>query len=247
MEAAGLYAIAQEALTNIARHSGAREAAVRLDLKAAGSCLEIEDRGRGFDVRAASNQPGHLGLAGMAERGGDRLEPVGRVVARPGHAHPRDHGSVRRRAMKPSEPVRGYQGSYLIGFLLIAVAALRLALFYRPDLLIPILLIAIYTLLYASEPWLSSRIHWYRFVYFPVQTGVVIALSNLRPFTDFSSTLYIPLCIQVLRGFPRRARVGVAGVLCSPHGSHPAARHGLGGGARPFPARPRRRRVPHLI
>ena len=107
--------------------------------------------------------------------------------------------------MKPSEPVRGYQGSYLIGFLLIAVAALRLALFYRPDLLIPILLIAIYTLLYASEPWLSSRIHWYRFVYFPVQTGVVIALSNLRPFTDFSSTLYIPLCIQVLRAFPRRA------------------------------------------
>jgi signal transduction histidine kinase len=55
-------------MTNIAKHSGARQAAVRLDLKTAESCLEIEDRGAGFDVQATSNQRGHLGLAGMTER-----------------------------------------------------------------------------------------------------------------------------------------------------------------------------------
>ncbi len=67
-EAAGLYAIAQEALTNVAKHSGARQATVRLDWRTGASCLEIEDRGAGFDTRAAPNQRGHLGLAGMTER-----------------------------------------------------------------------------------------------------------------------------------------------------------------------------------
>ncbi len=67
-EAAGLYAIAQEALTNVAKHSGARQATVRLDVTTAGACLEIEDRGAGFDLAAASSQPGHFGLAGMTER-----------------------------------------------------------------------------------------------------------------------------------------------------------------------------------
>jgi signal transduction histidine kinase len=67
-EAAGLYAIAQEALTNIAKHSGAAQAAVRLELTQGVSCLEIEDRGAGFDMTAALDQPGHLGLTSMAER-----------------------------------------------------------------------------------------------------------------------------------------------------------------------------------
>ena len=52
VEAAGLYAIAQEALTNIARHSGAREAAVRLDLKAA--VFLPGDRGSRRGLRCAS-------------------------------------------------------------------------------------------------------------------------------------------------------------------------------------------------
>jgi signal transduction histidine kinase len=68
-----------------------------------------------------------------------------------------------------------------------------------------ILLLAIYGLLYILEPWLSSHINWHKFLYFPVQTTVVIALTNLRPFTDISSLLYVPLCIQVMRAFSRRA------------------------------------------
>ena len=66
--ASGLYSIAHEALTNITKHSGVCEATVRLDLGRDHSCLEIEDRGRGFDPEAALDQRGHLGLAGMFER-----------------------------------------------------------------------------------------------------------------------------------------------------------------------------------
>jgi len=64
----GLYFIAQEALTNVTKHSGTRAATVRLNLDTGESCLEIEDRGLGFDPQATLNQRGHLGLAGMSER-----------------------------------------------------------------------------------------------------------------------------------------------------------------------------------
>jgi signal transduction histidine kinase len=64
-----------------------------------------------------------------------------------------------------------------------------------------------YSLLYVLEPWPSSRFRWQRFLYFPLQTGVVIALTNLRPFIDVPSLLYIPLCIQVLRAFSRRTAI----------------------------------------
>jgi signal transduction histidine kinase len=66
-ESAALFAIAQEGLTNIARHSGADHAAVRLNLGHGGPCLEVEDHGAGFDVIQAAQRPGHFGLAGMAE------------------------------------------------------------------------------------------------------------------------------------------------------------------------------------
>ena len=64
----GLYSIAHEALTNVAKHSGSQEATVRLNLEVGASCLEIEDRGQGFDPQATLNPRGHLGLAGMSER-----------------------------------------------------------------------------------------------------------------------------------------------------------------------------------
>jgi len=82
--AAGLYRIAQEALTNVARHAGTQQATVRLDLVGETSLLEIEDGGLGFDPQVASSQRGHLGLAGMAERAreiGWRLS----VESRPSH------------------------------------------------------------------------------------------------------------------------------------------------------------------
>jgi signal transduction histidine kinase len=66
--AAGLYRITQEALTNVAKHSGTPEATVRLRLDGHRAWLEIEDHGVGFDPQAAAGQRGHLGLTGMAEQ-----------------------------------------------------------------------------------------------------------------------------------------------------------------------------------
>ena len=66
--AASLYAIAQEALTNVVKHAGTRQVTVRANLMDGASFLEIEDEGAGFDPGAAEGRRGHLGLAGMAER-----------------------------------------------------------------------------------------------------------------------------------------------------------------------------------
>ena len=59
------YRITQEALRNVARHSGCREAAVALDLEDGYVRLRIEDRGCGFDADGPG--PG-LGLVAMQER-----------------------------------------------------------------------------------------------------------------------------------------------------------------------------------
>ena len=67
-EILGLYSIAHEALTNVIKHSGMHEASVRLSLSENHSCLEIEDRGLGFEPQTKTGQRGHLGLMGMSER-----------------------------------------------------------------------------------------------------------------------------------------------------------------------------------
>ncbi|MBI5962288.1 MAG: hypothetical protein HY863_02335 [Chloroflexi bacterium] len=109
--------------------------------------------------------------------------------------------------MKRADSIHGYQGGYLIGFIIIGVIVLRDILFYgsTPVFLFMISLLVAYTLLYVTEPWLSIRWRWVYFFYFPMQTVFVIALTALRPFTDISSLLYVPLCMQALRTFSRRA------------------------------------------
>ena len=59
------YRIAQEALTNVARHAQARVVTVRLATTADRVLLEVSDDGRGFDPAAAT--PGR-GLSGIRER-----------------------------------------------------------------------------------------------------------------------------------------------------------------------------------
>ena len=59
-----LYRVAQEALTNVARHSGARRAWLRLVREGAACRLVVEDDGRGME---GGLQP-HLGIMGMRER-----------------------------------------------------------------------------------------------------------------------------------------------------------------------------------
>jgi signal transduction histidine kinase len=62
-----LFRIAQEALTNVARHSKASEVEVRLSRRENAVELTIRDNGEGFDMSARRKLPG-LGLAGIRTR-----------------------------------------------------------------------------------------------------------------------------------------------------------------------------------
>lgn len=62
----GLYRIAQEALTNIARHAEANQVNIELATTPAEIRLTIEDDGQGFDP--ADVPPGRYGLIGLNER-----------------------------------------------------------------------------------------------------------------------------------------------------------------------------------
>ena len=84
-----LYRVAQEALTNVARHAGARRAEVRLELAGGRPRLEVDDDGHGFPPDGLEGG----GVRGMRERavligGSLRLarEPARRRARHPGAA-----------------------------------------------------------------------------------------------------------------------------------------------------------------
>ena len=60
-----VYRIIQEALNNVARHAGARQAWVRLGFRLHGLDIEIEDHGKGFGERSSRRG---IGLVAMRER-----------------------------------------------------------------------------------------------------------------------------------------------------------------------------------
>jgi len=59
-----IYRVLQEALNNVARHSGTKEAWVRLQFKSDGLGLEVEDHGSGFQPNGRKG----IGLVAMRER-----------------------------------------------------------------------------------------------------------------------------------------------------------------------------------
>jgi signal transduction histidine kinase len=63
-----LYRIAQEALTNVAKHSRARHVGVIVERRADQVVLIVEDDGVGFDPGDAATTGQGLGLSGMQER-----------------------------------------------------------------------------------------------------------------------------------------------------------------------------------
>ena len=80
-----LFRVAQEALTNVARHAHASRVDVSIEKLPRGVGLTVQDDGRSFDVDRLSHAKGnkHLGLLGMRER----VEMVGgslRVESTPG-------------------------------------------------------------------------------------------------------------------------------------------------------------------
>jgi signal transduction histidine kinase len=81
-----LFRIAQEALRNVWRHSGATEAHLLIEFENGSVRLSISDNGKGFSVPERAGdlaKQGKLGLAGMEERArllGAKLE----LKSRPG-------------------------------------------------------------------------------------------------------------------------------------------------------------------
>lgn len=65
--ATAAYRIAQETLTNVARHASASRVTVTLGSRDGALTLSVEDNGRGFDTRVLDETEG-LGAAGMRER-----------------------------------------------------------------------------------------------------------------------------------------------------------------------------------
>ena len=80
-----LLRIAQEALTNIIKHSGATTATIELDYGPQNVLLEIKDNGHGFEQeKSAGPNEGHFGLLGMSERA-KRLGGSLAILSEPGH------------------------------------------------------------------------------------------------------------------------------------------------------------------
>lgn len=63
-----LYRIAQEALNNALKHSGATSVMVRIRMDMDCIGMEIEDNGRGFDPDFATGKSGGFGIVGLKER-----------------------------------------------------------------------------------------------------------------------------------------------------------------------------------
>jgi signal transduction histidine kinase len=64
-----LLRIAQEALTNVIKHSGATLTEIELDYGPKNIVLQVKDNGRGFALDdCAGPREGHFGLLGISER-----------------------------------------------------------------------------------------------------------------------------------------------------------------------------------
>lgn len=81
--AAGLYRVAQEALSNVARHAGASNATLSLDMQPEAITLQVCDDGKGFDPVKLERGGRHLGLTSMAERAAE-LRGTFHIDSRPG-------------------------------------------------------------------------------------------------------------------------------------------------------------------
>jgi signal transduction histidine kinase len=79
-----LLRIAQEAVTNVLKHAGARNIWIKLHTEARKLYLRIVDNGHGFEQQDAfSSVGGHFGLIGMRERA-ERLGGELHLASHPG-------------------------------------------------------------------------------------------------------------------------------------------------------------------
>ena len=78
-----LLRIAQEAVANSARHSGATRIDLSLDYATDIVTLTVRDDGRGFDPAHPTAEAGHFGLSGVSERAA-KIAGKLRIVSKPG-------------------------------------------------------------------------------------------------------------------------------------------------------------------
>ncbi len=82
-EALTMYRVAQEALTNVVKHAGAKKVRVRIVRGYPDLIMVVEDDGRGFSLRGKESRVKGLGIINMRER----LEGMGgrfRIISAPG-------------------------------------------------------------------------------------------------------------------------------------------------------------------
>lgn len=116
-----------------------------------------------------------------------------------------------------STTTRESRGATLFGLLVLGVALVRAVTFYRgtPSLLTAVLLLAANGLVYAAQPALSVRVPWLPWLYVPLQTALVVAFTNVRPFLDVSVILYLPLFLRVQHAFAQRVAFAWMGGLAA--------------------------------
>jgi len=109
--------------------------------------------------------------------------------------------------MASANKTQAYLGSYIFGILLLLVIAVRTFILYtgHKNLVPALAAMAVIALLYLLEPVLSPRFRWPWHLYFALQTGLIVALSSLRPYLDVNGTLYILISVQAMRSLSRRA------------------------------------------
>ncbi len=94
-----IYRVLQEALNNVGRHSGAKEAWVRLTFSSHALALEVEDHGKGFSANASHQG---IGLVGMRER----AELIGATL----ELSQRDGGGTALKLTVPREKAEAHGG-----------------------------------------------------------------------------------------------------------------------------------------
>ena len=92
-------------------------------------------------------------------------------------------------------------------YVLFAIVVLRAVVTYGPyAVLAPLLLLlAIFLLLLVAAPHIAQRWGAFRWIYFGVQTALVVAMGFIVPSFDFLWGLYIILAGQAYIDLPRRA------------------------------------------
>lgn len=104
---------------------------------------------------------------------------------------------------------RGYRLTRILGFLILFAAGMRklITTHLHDDFWLACVLLGVYLLLYATQPWLSRRFPRYQHIYLALVFLVITALGWLEPYEDTWVMLFFPLVVQIWRWYAGRVRL----------------------------------------